>query len=70
MRLDRKNRQAIAEIALERIVRQGSGKAVLEGIATVAGVDQSFGGLFTPKSPPPSPVSPACVTGSPPGWAR
>ena len=41
------NRQAIAEIALERIVRRRSGKAELEGIATVEGVDQSFGGLFT-----------------------
>jgi len=51
-------------------VRQGSGKAQLEGIATVEDVDQSFGGLFTPQTPPPSPVAPACLKGSPPHWAR
>ena len=69
VRLDR-NRQAIAEIALERIVRRGSGKAELERIATVEDVDQSFGGLFTAATPPPSLATPACVKGSPPGWAR
>jgi len=64
------NRQAIGEISLERIVRKASGRAELEGFATVQDVDQRFGGLFTPETPPPSPSTPACVKGSPPAWAR
>lgn len=69
VRLDR-NRQAIADIALERIVRTASGTAGLERVATVEDVDQSFGGRFDRTTPPPSPVAPACVKGSPPSWAR
>ncbi len=69
VRLD-PNRQAIADISLERIVRGAAGRTRLEGLATVENVDQGFGGRFTSETPPPSPVSPACVKGSPPGWAR
>jgi branched-chain amino acid transport system substrate-binding protein len=69
VRLDR-NRQAIGEISLERIVRTASGRAQLEGLVTVENVEQRFGGLFTPETPPPSPVTPPCLKGSPPAWAR
>ena len=70
VRLDR-NRQAIGEISLERIVRTASGKGRARGLCDRRGRRPGFGGLFTPETPPPSlPSTPACVRGSPPGWAR
>jgi branched-chain amino acid transport system substrate-binding protein len=68
VRLD-DNGQVIGDIALERIVRTGDGKAELESVRRIEGVDQSFGGLFTPQTPSPSWASPACKKGKPPPWA-
>jgi hypothetical protein len=68
VRLDR-NRQAIAQIFLERIVGEGNEKGELETFRTIDGVDQSYGGLFTREAPSPSWDAPACKAGSPPPWA-
>jgi branched-chain amino acid transport system substrate-binding protein len=68
VRLDR-NRQAISQISLEKVVGKGKEKGELETFRTIDGVEQSFGGLFTPQTPSPSWASPACTKGKPPPWA-
>jgi branched-chain amino acid transport system substrate-binding protein len=68
VRLDR-NRQAVAQIYLERVVRQGTRRGELETFRTINGVDQTYGGMFTPRAPSPSWDAPACKQGSPPPWA-
>jgi branched-chain amino acid transport system substrate-binding protein len=69
VRLDR-NRQAINRVPLARIVRTGTGRVELDTIRVVEGVDQTFGGLFSGATAPPSWTTPACKRGSPPPWAR
>jgi branched-chain amino acid transport system substrate-binding protein len=69
VRLDR-NRQAIAQISLERIVAEGKEKGEVETFRRIDGVDESFGGLFTRDTPSPSWAEPACKKGAPPPWAR
>jgi branched-chain amino acid transport system substrate-binding protein len=68
VRLD-DNRQAISETVLERITRTGDGQAELDTVRTIAGVTQSYGGLFTSQTASPSRVTPACTKGTPPPWA-
>jgi branched-chain amino acid transport system substrate-binding protein len=68
VRLDR-NRQVISEISLERVVGPGAPRGELETFRTIDGVEQSFGGLFTPQTPSPSWATPACKKGKPPPWA-
>jgi hypothetical protein len=63
------NRQAIAQISLEKIVDTGSGKGELQTIRVIDGVDESYGGIFTGKTPSPSWATPACKKGKPPPWA-
>ena len=41
----------------------------IKQVGVIREVDQSFGGLFTPTTPPPSPVPRRCVAGNPPPWA-
>ncbi len=58
------NRHAIIETAVQQLViDEASGDVVARTVAVVPGVDQSFGGLFTPDSPSPSATEPACVEG-------
>jgi branched-chain amino acid transport system substrate-binding protein len=68
VRLDA-NRQAIAPNYLNRLEISG-GQVVARTFQTVPEVEQSFGGLFSPTSPPPGRNTPACTRGKPPAWAR
>jgi branched-chain amino acid transport system substrate-binding protein len=64
------NRQAIVRTSLERIRRLGDGRAEVESLQHVDGVEQRFGGLFDAETPSPSWTQPACERGAPPPWAR
>ncbi len=55
------NRQAIVDAAVQQLVVDDSGEVVSETVAIVPGVDQTFGGLFSPDTPPPSRDAPECV---------
>ncbi|MEM9613313.1 MAG: ABC transporter substrate-binding protein [Actinomycetota bacterium] len=58
------NRQAIVENAVKQMVIDDvTGEVVERTVAIVPGVDQTFGGLFSPGSPSPSPTEPACIQG-------
>lgn len=65
--LDRRH-QGIVPIYIAKVVRSG-GSITVKQIKTIRRVDQTFGGLFSPASPPPS-MTPACVAGNPPPWAN
>jgi hypothetical protein len=69
IRLDR-NRQAIAPAYLNRLERDAHGKPVLRTLRVVPNVEQTFGGYFTARTPPPSPTTPSCRRAKPPAWAR
>ena len=56
--------QAVGPTYLGRI-----GDGTIHQIAVVPGVEQTFGGYFTPHSTPPGANSPACVKRTPPPWA-
>ena len=64
-RLDRAH-QAIAPTTLAEALGGGYSARTL-GVSN--GVDDTFGGYFTPNDPAPSPTSPACKHGNPPAWA-
>src|SRR5262245_48356523 len=53
-------RQAIQDQYQLQLVKQPNGSVAPVVIAYVPGVDQSFGGLFKPTSPPPGRTQPAC----------
>jgi len=53
-------RQAIQDQYQEQLVKNKDGSVSAQVIAYVPGVDQSFGGLFSPSSPPPGRTQPAC----------
>jgi branched-chain amino acid transport system substrate-binding protein len=59
VRLDAR-RQAIQDQYQLQLVRQRNGSVSPQVIAYVPAVDQSFGGLFKPTSPPPGRTQPAC----------
>lgn len=69
VRLDER-RQAIAPAYLARFERQDDGSFAGLPFRTIANVEQTFGGYFTPDSPPPGRDSPECRRGNPPAWAR
>jgi branched-chain amino acid transport system substrate-binding protein len=54
-------RQAIQDQYQLRLVRNADGTIGPQVVAYVPNVDQSFGGLFKPSSPPPGRAQPACV---------
>jgi branched-chain amino acid transport system substrate-binding protein len=64
------NRQAIALNYLSRVELDAKGKPALRTMRVVPNVEQTFGGYFTGKTPPPSTASPACHKATPPPWAR
>jgi branched-chain amino acid transport system substrate-binding protein len=64
IQLDR-NRQAIGPNYLSRVTARG-----MRTVRVVPNVEQTFGGYFTPGSPPPSETAPRCVKRTPPHWAR
>jgi branched-chain amino acid transport system substrate-binding protein len=53
-------RQAIQDQYQEQLLKQPDGSVTAQVIAYVPAVDQSFGGLFTPSSPPPGRTQPPC----------
>ena len=53
-------RQAIQDQYEIRMIKKPDGSAAPDVVAFVPNVDQSFGGLFTPSSPPPGRTQPAC----------
>lgn len=59
VRLDSR-RQAIQDQYQLQLVKQADGSIAPVVVAYVPAVDQSFGGLFTPSSPPPGRTQPAC----------
>jgi branched-chain amino acid transport system substrate-binding protein len=63
------NRQVVAANYLNRLTRNAKGQLEAETFETIPDVDQRFGGLFGPGSPPPGRTTPACVTGPLPPWA-
>ncbi len=55
------NRQAIVDAAVQQLVLNDDGEVVSQTVAIVPGVDQTFGGLFSADTPPPSREDPGCV---------
>jgi branched-chain amino acid transport system substrate-binding protein len=64
------HRQAVAPNYLAQVVRGPSGGLALKTIATVANVDDSYAGRFSPSQPLPSRTYPPCTHDRPPRWAR
>ena len=59
IRLDSR-RQAIQDQYQLQLVKNADGSVGPKAVAYVPNVDQSFGGLFKPSSPPPGRSQPAC----------
>lgn len=69
LRLDG-NRQVSGPVHLERIATaRGSGVST-RPVRTVRGVEQTYGGIFTARTPSPSVAEPACRRATPPPWAK
>jgi len=56
------NRQGIADTFVQQLYDDG-GKLNIKTLYKVVGVPQSFGGAFSPTSPPPGETVPACTKG-------
>jgi hypothetical protein len=54
-------RQAIQDQYQLQLVKNADGSVGPQVVAYVPAVDQSFGGLFKPTSPPPGRTQPACT---------
>jgi branched-chain amino acid transport system substrate-binding protein len=67
VRLDR-NRQAIASTYLVRF--DPASRWLVPTLRVVPNVEQSFGGYFGARTPPPSLTQPGCHRATPPAWAR
>jgi branched-chain amino acid transport system substrate-binding protein len=65
-----KNRQAIFDNWVVQITAPAKGSSVpgIRTIEEVPNVDETFGGFFSPSTPPPSRTQPACVKKTPPPW--
>ena len=64
------NRQASGPTYLERIEVAANGNVTARPVRTLRGVEQSFGGIFTDRTVPPSAATPTCERRPPPRWAR
>ena len=53
-------RQAIGDQYQLQLVKNADGSVGPQMVAYVPGVDQTFGGLFKPTSPPPGRTQPPC----------
>ena len=67
VRLD-PNRQAIVSTYLLRF--DPASRSLLPTMKVVPNVEQSFGGYFNARTPPPSLSRPGCHRAQPPAWAR
>jgi hypothetical protein len=65
VKLDSRN-QAIQDQYQLQLVKNADGSVGPQVVAYVPAVDQSFGGLFKPTSPPPGRTQPPCVKRSTP----
>jgi branched-chain amino acid transport system substrate-binding protein len=63
-------RQAIAPIYLGRVEKNPRGKLVVRQIAVLPNVEQTFGGYFSPATPPPGRTQPKCKRWKPPAWVK
>ncbi|UED87596.1 ABC transporter substrate-binding protein [Streptomyces profundus] len=54
------NNSGVVDVGLSRLVVDDAGEVVQETVAIVPGVDQSFGGTFSPDTPSPGRDFPAC----------
>jgi branched-chain amino acid transport system substrate-binding protein len=64
------HRQAVAPNYLSKVGTNAQGKPAITTLRVVPNVEQTFGGYFKPRNPPPSRTTPACKHGNPPPWAR
>ena len=55
------NRNAITDNYVQQLVKGADGKLGVKTIRRIPAVDQTFGGTFSPSTPPPGRTSPACV---------
>lgn len=55
------NRNAITDNYVQQLVKGADGKLGVKTIRRIPAVDQTFGGTFSPTTPPPGRTSPACV---------
>jgi branched-chain amino acid transport system substrate-binding protein len=55
------NRQATTDNYVQQVVDNGDGTYGVKTILKVPQIDQSFGGVFTPETPPPDRENPKCV---------
>jgi branched-chain amino acid transport system substrate-binding protein len=69
VRVDKRG-QGTGAFYLFRVERDPRGNPVPREFRRFQGDEQTFGGLFGPKTPPFSRTSPACKPGNPPPWAR
>ena len=54
------NRQAIVDTSVQQLVLNDAGEVVSQTVALIPAVDQSFGGTFSPTTPPPDRENPTC----------
>jgi branched-chain amino acid transport system substrate-binding protein len=59
VRLD-ENRSGIVDVGLSQLAVNEQGEVVQQTVAIVPGVDQTFGGTFSPDTPSPSRDFPGC----------
>ena len=64
------NHQAISDVYLKRIVRDGNGDGVpdVQTFRRIPDVEQTFGGFFSAESPAPDRQNPSCERGEAPPW--
>lgn len=55
------NRNAVTDNYVQQLVKGADGKLTVKTIRRIPNVDQTFGGTFSPSTPPPGRTSPACV---------
>ena len=55
-----KNRQAVIPVYYQQLIEKG-GKLAVKTVGYISGVNQTFGGTFSPKTPAPGRTSPKCV---------
>jgi branched-chain amino acid transport system substrate-binding protein len=48
--------------------KTGDGVPDVQTFARIPDVDQTFGGVFSPDTPPPDRENPKCKKGTPPPW--
>jgi branched-chain amino acid transport system substrate-binding protein len=64
------HRQASGPTYLERIEVGANGNVTARPVRTLRRVEQTYGGIFTGSTTPPSVSTPACERRPPPRWAR